>query len=268
MNSCRRNTDWTMHAHWESMNGTVEESEHYCGKPNEGCECDDCVGPPVPIRDGGPWTHGAKVTQGSRTDISDIYRMIREHGTSELELATLDPKTHSRYYRAMDRYRDLCVPDRDFQTTVSVYWGPTGTGKSTRADFESSAHSRYWLGKSKGSGTGAWWDGYCYQATVIIDEFYGWMPRETIQRLIDRLPIRVENKGSSKKFASKNIIITSNKHPEDWWSRIGLGEAMERRFEEFGCVIYFPSREVDGVVKYPTPESYRNSEAYIRNQLT
>lgn len=246
---------WTQLAHWERMEGNVEQSEHYCSKPIEACECRLCVGPPVPIRLGGPWKVGNKVSQGTRTDIDLMYKMIREDGTSELDIARLCAKTHARYFRAMERYRDLETPDRDFQTYLVVYWGPSGTGKSSRAKFESSQDS-YWLNKSKGSGSGAWFDGYNGQRTVVIDEFYGWLPRDTLQRFIDRFPMRCEFKGSSRKFTSKVVIITSNKRPEDWWPRIGLGAMKRRLAYPIGEVIY------QGNDEFPTAESWVASEDY------
>lgn len=82
------------------------------------------------------------------------------------------------------------------------------------------------------------WDGYAGEKHIIIDEFYGWVPRTQMQVLCDRYPAIIDLKGGARNFVAKKIWITSNDPPEQWWNRIGLG-AMERRLQgEFGNVVH------------------------------
>lgn len=117
---------------------------------------------------------------------------------------------------------------RSWKTEVVVYWGPPGTGKTRRAQFEAGSNA-YWLRKPISKNGALWFDGYEGQEVVVIDEFYGWIARDFMQRMCDRYPLMVEIKGSAVHFLSKKVIITSNQDPKDWW-KIGLG-AMERRIE-------------------------------------
>lgn len=58
---------------------------------------------------------------------------------------------------------------------------------------------------------------------VIIDEFRGVIDISHILRWLDRYPVRVERKGSSMPLKAKNIWITSNIAPREWYP--GLDEA-------------------------------------------
>ncbi len=234
-------------AHWETAKGTPKENIHYCSKPIQGCSCKHCVGPPVPINLEKFKCFGEVPIQGTRTDIRSALEAVAE-GKSELEIANTFPNAWTKYYRAFERYRWLATTPRDFQTTCTVYWGPPGSGKSYRALFES-ANNAFWVARPRASLGGIWWDGYTGQPTVVFDEFYGWLSRDSVQRLVDRYPLNVETKGGTLSFRSKHIIFTSNIHPLQWW-KIGLG-AMRRRFTRpIGQVLYIGNDE------YPKKEDY------------
>lgn len=125
-----------------------------------------------------------------------------------------------RYHRAFDRYLLMKSKPRNSPTEVIVLCGPSGTGKSKWAmDQDQSA---YWKQRSN------WWDGYLGQTTVVLDEFYGWLPYDTLLRLCDRYPLYVETKGGQTNFSASKIIITSNKHPREWYKNVYF-EAFKRR---------------------------------------
>lgn len=178
-----------------------------------------------------------------------------DSGASEREIADTHFSSWLRYFRGIERYRRLAQKPRDFQTELLVYWGPPGTGKSKHA-FELGGESQFWVVRPSAAGRAVWWDGYEGQKTVVIDEFYGWISRDLMQRLVDRYPMVTETKGGATQFLAERIIITSNKHPKDWWPKIGLG-AMQRRLDEpIGYVFYV------GNEQYPDAESFLSSEAY------
>ncbi len=222
-------------AHLEVMKGTVDQSIDYCSK-EEG-------------RISGPFEEGEKpVGQGKRTDIKQVFDMVK-NGDSELAIADAAPQSWIRYYRGIERYRRLTTSARNFQTEVRVYYGPPGSGKSRRALSEAGTDS-YWLVRPRTTGGGVWWDGYSGQPTVVIDEFYGWLTRDFLQRLVDRYPLMIETKGGALSFTSKLIIITSNLHPKQWYKKVGLGALKRRLLPPIGKVVYM------GDNKFPTPESY------------
>ncbi len=224
-------------AHLQQMQGTVDQAEHYCTKPHDGCTCKHCA--PKPVRLAGPWRFGDKpVGQGKRVELEEVKRMI-DDGASEKMIADSCFAVWCRNFRAFSRYRILSTVGRTWQTEVIVYWGPTGTGKSRHA-LELGGQSQYWLTPPKHPGGDVWWDGYDGHETVIIDEYnFGWLPRSTLQRIIDRYPFMVETKGGAVPFVAKRIIITCNVPPRLWYKKLGLGPAMERRLKEPIGYVFF-----------------------------
>lgn len=94
---------------------------------------------------------------------------------------------------------------------VKVFWGKTGTGKS-RLAWEEAGEDAY----AKDPRT-KFWCGYRDQANVIFDEFRGGIDIAHMLRWLDRYPVTVEIKGSSAPLCAKNIWITSNLDPRDWY---------------------------------------------------
>lgn len=223
-------------AHWEMRKFSHQDCVNYCTK-----ESDE-----KSTRLDGPWTYGVPTKgQGQRNDLLAL-KEAADQGQTERAIA-MNPETFpawAKYYRALGRYQLLSGQKRrTWATKTVVYWGPSGTGKSSRALIEGGADA-YWLPKPHNNG-GVWWDGYDGQETVVIDEFYGWIPRDMMQRICDRYPLNLQTKGGVVPFLAKKVIITSNKAPEDWW-RMGLG-AMERRLTgELG--------EVHNIKTYLDPE--------------
>lgn len=96
--------------------------------------------------------------------------------------------------------------------TAYVYWGPTGTGKTRRAYAEAGSMGSYFKDpRSK------FWCGYRGESHIIIDEFRGGIDISHLLRWLDRYPVRVETKGSSRPLCATTIWITSNVQPELWY---------------------------------------------------
>lgn len=144
-----------------------------------------------------------------------------DSGKRELEIAQDHFPTWVKHYKGFERYRTLKITSRNpkNEVTVKVFVGPTGTGKS-RAAFDEAPHAYIMMRPQKSSGS-IWFDGYTGQDTVILEEFYGWLPWDFILRLFDRYPLRVEQKGTTVEMAATKFIITSNHFPEKWYPNIG-----------------------------------------------
>jgi len=111
---------------------------------------------------------------------------------------------------------------------ATVYWGPTGVGKTRRAHYEFREEDIYVKDpRSK------WWCGYRGEKCVIIDEFRGGIDISHVLRWIDRYPCRVEHKGSSGALLAERFIFTSNVPPNEWYPGLDGGtlEALYRRLE-------------------------------------
>lgn len=207
--------------HWEVRRGTHAQAEEYCSKEDTRIRPPERLGEPP--ADGGP---------GARSDLVSVKRKL-DARVSEKEIADEHFGSWCRYHKAFQRYAGLILPNRVWHSHTTVYWGPPGVGKTRRVSAEVS-ESVYWLPKP--NGTRVFWDGYEGQEDVVIDEFFGWMPRDLMCRLCDRTPFRVETKGGSVPFVAKRIFITSNKAPNAWWSRIGLGPMVRRLSDDLGVV--------------------------------
>jgi len=243
--------------HWEPRNGTHEQARDYC------CKTDSRIG--------GPWTTGDEskipTKKGERTDLKRVYSLLSA-GSTEHDIMTnpdLFP-VWARYYRAIERYELMTQPKRSWITYTQVYWGTSGCGKSRRAHYEASLKADGTVGEPyyvlrKPQGTAVYWDGYKGEKHIIIDEFYGWIPRTMMQVICDRYPAIIDTKGGARNFLATKIWITSNDPPKDWWNRIGLG-AMTRRLEgEFGSVVemnepWAPPGEVPAPLPMVPPPAY------------
>ena len=117
-------------------------------------------------------------------------------------------------------YRSLRSIASDYSRCVGmvrecfVFWGQTGTGKSRRAWQEAGMEAYCKDPRTK------FWDGYQDQENIVVDEFRGGIDVAHLLRWLDRYPVRVEIKGSSKPLVAKKIWITSNICPTVWYPMI------------------------------------------------
>lgn len=140
------------------------------------------------------------------------------------------------------------------EVTVVCLVGDTGCGK-TRAAYEYDG-GLYKLDRA--SSTGVWFDGYSAHRTLLLDDFYGWIPYGQLLNLLDGYIIRLDVKGGFTYGKYDTVIITSNKHPDEWFRRSqpdGVSPALARRITRF--------MDLRGV-SYP-PE-YQQLAAWIRGE--
>lgn len=132
---------------------------------------------------------------------------------------------YMRYSKGIVRALGIMTEGRKEQTKLIVLWGASGTGKSQWAQEYVKDKRAYYVMQPTDK---LWWDGYDGHEVIIIDEFYGWIRRAAMQRLVDKLPYKVETKGGSVDIRATLVIITSNQDPTKWW-KMGLEDQMERR---------------------------------------
>ena len=159
-----------------------------------------------------------KETQRQKT-LKEVRNKINE-GATDLTIANEYFDVWVSNYRAFERYRTLITPPRNHPVEVIVIQGPTATGKSKYC--LDNYPNAYWKQRSQ------WWDGYSGHDTVVIDEFYGWLPFDLLLRVCDRYPLLVESKGGQIQFVAKTIIITSNSVPNSWYRNVYFNSFMRR----------------------------------------
>lgn len=183
--------------HLEAARGTAEENKAYCTKED--------------TRAGEPWEFGDLPSPGRRSDLVGIIAAARDVSQSMVDVLETNPEAYLRYHKGLQSIRSLSWGRRDFKTVVLWYWGPTGTGKSRRANEE--APDAYW----KQGGT-KWWCGYDGHEDVIIDDYRRDLCTfSELLRLFDRYPLQVEVKGGNMPFLAKRIFITCPKPPHQMW---------------------------------------------------
>jgi len=245
-------------AHWEVRRGNRLQAVTYCLKEY----VDDQGGiPPAAVRELGPFyptvngppglppggplrTAGLDkvIIFGHEGSIEDLLkpekkRKVEEqmqeiqakldNGIGEDVISSEHFSVWCKYRQSFKHYKTVHQSNRTWKSNVIVVQGPTGSGKSKWA--LESYPGAFW------KDIGKWWDKYEGQETVIIDEFYGWIPYGVLLRMCDRYPMQVEIKGGATSFLAKTIIIISNKRPDLWYPNQYF-DALMRRVDEWRVV--------------------------------
>lgn len=196
--------------HIEMMKGTPKQASEYC-------KYDDY---PANTKLNEFWEEGQVPTQGSRTDWAEVRDALKT--TDVISVIDSYPQTLPAI-RTLERYKALLLKPCHRDVTVIVRWGGAGVGKTRWAyDTYPDLYSKP---------RGEWWDGYTGQKTVLLDDYYGYLPYSELLRVLDRYPYQVPVKGGFVQAQWDTVIITSNKAPEHWYAQ-GLTDALRRRFKE------------------------------------
>lgn len=211
--------------HLERRMGSANEAIAYCKKEES--------------RVLGPWEYGSHShsRQGRRTDLHEVsdnilsgktlYQVVDEHPTQYIKYRRgIESLIYLTSTRGIPKWRSL---------QVLVYYGDSGTGK-TRKAIEDAGDEYYILDQADR----LWFDGYHGDKTLIIDDFYGWIKYGMLLRILDGHPYRCEIKGGFTPAAWTRVVITSNKHPNEWYAT-GITPALRRRIHS---VLRFSENDV------------------------
>lgn len=189
--------------HCEILRGSPRQAADYCRK--EETRIDE------------PFESGQLVVMGARRDL-EAFNVSIKGGLTDAQLIERHLNEFYQFHKVVDRVRLAFRKPRNWEMENNVYFGRSGSGKTRRA-YEEAGEDNYFVSKGDNNQV-TWWDGYHGQATVIIDDFYGWLPWSFMLRLLDRYPFSVQIKGGTVPFTSKKILITSNTHPNTWYKNV------------------------------------------------
>lgn len=224
-------------AHWETRQGTHEQAEEYCSKEE--------------TRIDGPWKLGEPPAPGKRTDLLSLKRLIDE-GATDLQIWEEHFPTMLKYHKGAAVYKRIKSEVRTWKTFVVVLTGPTGSGKSHQAHLFPNIYD---LPHPGPKGNQIWFDGYDNHKTVLIEEFYGWIPYDLLLRMLDQYSLLVPTKGGFTNFAPRYIVITSNKDPMDWYHFEKFAQNKLPLFRRLDLIIEKLSRTFYRVMKSPESQN-------------
>ncbi len=164
------------------------------------------------------------------------YIFNKEIGTpTESDVAHAYPKAYLMYHSGIRKMVAMEQEPRDFPPQVSIFYGPTGTGKTWKAmevDF-----SVYKIPRAEKGGW--WWHNYQHEHRVVLDEFRGEIKFGHMLEFLDRTAFTLAVKGANLTMNSRQIVITSNVEPCDWYNGVTDRSPLYRRFEDYAKIYRF-----------------------------
>lgn len=207
------------HAHLEHRRGTQQQAIQYC------CKLDTRMEGTEPIECGTPSRGGAR---------ADFVESMMK-GTSKKELQRDYPMQYLQNANKIDKFRETIIQPRNHKMNVVIYVGPTGTYKSFCASqLYPEAYHGVWP-----TGNRWWWPNYDGEKEVILDEFRHQVKYDTMLKLLDRYPWKIEFKGGNREFNSSTLVITTNIHPKDWYPKVRDRAPLIRRINEYAKIWLF-----------------------------
>lgn len=239
---------WIPGAHLEVRKGSQQAAIDYCS---------------LPVYNGkdkgrldGPWTFGTPSDgQGNRADIAEFKKLV-DSGASDAELWDKTPNLFLRHAKMLSTVRQMRQPKRNWKPKVVFCYGGPNTGKTAYCFSQCGGmDSPDVYVKPTNS---KWWDLYTGQENIIIDEFKGWIPWNQILTILDRYPLQVEAKGvyGGANFLGRNIYITSNHLPHEWYDPVYPIAALTRRISGFCHFLPGSSFEEPKIEFFRTYESF------------
>lgn len=172
--------------HVEQQYGSAYQNDKYCSK------------------DGKVYKFGKFISQGHRTDIENIKKII-DNGANMYEVANTNFNVYLQYGRGLEKYKNMVdkIKRKGFRKLhVEVLYGETDIGKTRLAMESKDAY--------KIEGAMKWWDGYEGEKCLIIDEYNNDVPITKLLGILDGYELRLPIKGGFTYANWDKVIITMN----------------------------------------------------------
>lgn len=193
----------------------------------------------------GPFVFGTPKNQGKRTDLDEVISDVKQ-GRTIHQIALDHPKQFIHYHSGIKAYKfewDRSSTKDWREVEVAVFYGETGTSKTRNAlEYATSRKLDYYMLDMANK---VWFDGYGGEPLLIIDDFYGWIPCGHLLRLLDGYQCRLEIRCGFTWAKWTKVVITSNKHPFEWYKEISNDQqaALKRRLDS----IFFYQKDKDPI---------------------
>ncbi len=216
--------------HIEKRRGTAEQAKTYCQKPDS-----RATEPEGFYR----FEFGQMSDNRGNRAKKQKYDNIAEDIDDGDDLEQLEENYPGTFMMQKDKIidhwiekkglRDL-LPSKD---NVWIFYGKTGTGKTTSAKRQFPEHYRgCWP-----TGGRWWWPKYRGQEVIILDEFRENLSYQQMLSVTDIHGMDIEYKGGNSQNISKKIIITTSREPTEWYSGVEDKTELQRRIRE-NCTIF------------------------------
>lgn len=230
--SFNRVKDIFVGSHLEPRRGTQRQAIEYCRK-------------------GGKYiSYGEPKIQGDRTDLQHTKSLLDANSSVKTLLNDGEITTYQglRLAEALLRY---CDTPRNYKPEVLWFYGSTGSGK-TRTALRVLPNAYF-----KTNVSPKWWPGYDGEEDIIIDDLRpSVVSYLSLLGYLDRYSFQVEDKGITRQFRGRRIIITAPCVPEE----------MYKEYNEIGDFTYKESmsqlhRRIMGVINFDARSEMTFDEA-------
>lgn len=248
--------------HLEARRGTRKQARDYCCDEDKRLPNTEAV-----------FLGKFRTRQGHRTDVDQIADCVID-GWSASQIAAEFPSIYMRMHRgiaALITKRDEATLNQYHKIDTTVVFGKSRAGK-TRFIFDKHGAENVYVAQIT-EDRKLWFQGYEGQKVLLINEFYGQLPVNYMQNLLDNYRMQLQVKGGHAVSNWDHIYITANCDPIEWysgWRRIpeAVMESIFRRFDEivhlpppprkkFDIAALYRRRGPDGKIRKAVSKAYR-----------
>lgn len=180
-------------------------------------------------KEGDFYEKGELPAQGKRSDLDNVRDSVKE-GKGMREIVESATSYQSmKCAQLMLKYKEK---KRDWKTEVIWIHGKAGVGKS-KWIYDHYPADEVYEKVMGGAESNKWFEAYDAHPYVLLDEVDSYTSYSFLKQLCDRYPCRVEDKGGSRSFLAKVIVITSLSNPHHLFiSHPENGKEMLRRIDK------------------------------------
>lgn len=208
-------------AHLEAARGSVAQNRDYIAKAGK-WENDRKHGTRIPGTFE-EWGDIPEEHQGRRTDIDDLYQMVKE-GATDLEILEVHPRA-MMYLDKIERVRQTLKAEKyatEFRRLdVTYIWGPTGTGK-TRGVMEENGYDKV----CRVTDYDHPFERYNGEDVIVFDEFRSQLRISDMLNYLDGYPLMLPCRYANRQACYTKVYLISNVPLENQYRGVQMDEPL------------------------------------------